>query len=392
MIGAHPLLGVVLAAGALAGAAGGLLALAAEGGGAGAMPLSPPELLVGEAQDPPGYAAGLPDPFVFWDGAEYTIFGTGTRYAHSRTLAPGDMQTGDLSFDLSDPAARGAVQIWSFRPYRHSDGSYHGYGTLHYGFFRTSVAHFLPADGETWTPSRPITHWRFDRILVGDVRAGLAAYDSELYRDTDGALYLIYDSAYPDEVLGRDIHVKAQRMLDPATPDPTWPARPILSPEGLRSEDRNPGGIQIVEGTHIRRMGGKCVLIYSVGDFDRANYKIGLAYSDALIPPPGRSYTKLLRPDPGDLWGSGHGVEVQYLLQTQVEGWPNYCGRWLNGPGIGDIARLADGRWWLIFHARKPGVAGLHGAGRYLWRLPLAVDVDAARPMSEWIRPLLPAK
>jgi len=130
------------------------------------------------------------------------------------------------------------LQTWRFVVYKHIDGSYHGYATLHYGNFKTVIAHFLPQLGEVWTEEHPITKWRLDKILIGDVDKGWFAYDCNVVRDENGTLYLIYNAGYPNETLGVDIHIKAWRLLDPATLDPNFTPRPILSPEGYRSETR----------------------------------------------------------------------------------------------------------------------------------------------------------
>jgi len=284
---------------------------------------------------------------------------------------------------------KGAYQVWSFRIYRHTDGTFHGYGTLHYGWFRTVVGHFIPTDDHPWMPGNPLTHWRLERILIGDLATGWIAYDSSVVTDEDGALWLVYNAGHPQEVLGANISIKARRMTDPATLDPDTPPRILLSPQGLRSEDRNPGGVQIVESTHICKLGDTYALVYSVGDFDDANYKIAVAYSDRMIPREGETYRKVLIPDPGNVWGNAQaGDEVLYLLQTQRPDWPNFAGDRLSGPGIGNIVRL-EGRYWLLFHARKPGLTRLHGQGRYVWRVPLDVNISPDTPVETRIRPEL---
>lgn len=347
---------------------------------------------IGESLDPPGTRAGFPDPKVYPRDGWYYITGTGTRLARTRGLAPDDLELFDLNLDFGPEAERGARQVWGFSLYWHTDGTVHAYATIHYGDFRTVIGHFLPAEGQQWTPDRPITSWRLDRVLIGDVTRGWIAYDQAVYRDEDGSLYLVYNSGAPDEVLGVDIHVKVRRMLDPATLDPGFAPRTLLGPDGLRSEDRNyPGGIQIVESVVIQRLAGRYCLLYSVGDFDDANYKIGVAYSDSLLPPEGETYRKVLVPDPDDVWGNGRGgEEVLYLLQTQHTDWPNYAGEILNGPGIGSVVELPSGERTLVFHARMPGVTRLGGRGRYTWCLPVEVDIRDDRPMSEWIRVPLP--
>ncbi len=349
-----------------------------------------------ERIDEGGQAWAFPDPYVFLPAAglsgsnNYYITGTGFRMAVTTDFTPGTTRLIPLEVDFGSEGHFGPSGFWSFRPYHHTDGTWHGYGTIHYGWFRTVVAHFLPQEAGEWTADKPITKWRFDRVLVGDRAAGVDAYDSELVRDEDGTLYLIYDSSYPPEAPDGNVHILAQRMLAPGRIDRSFRPRPLLSPEGLRSEDRNPpGGMQIVEATHIARCGEHYALFYNVGDFDQANYKIGVAWSDSLIPPEGKTYEKAYRDDPDNLWGNpSPGKEVLYLLQTQVPEWPNYCAQSVNGPGIGNLIWL-KGKPWLVFHARKAGLTGLGGQGRYLWKVPLKLDISPKRPLAEWLRPLL---
>ncbi|MEM2423936.1 MAG: family 43 glycosylhydrolase [Candidatus Bathyarchaeia archaeon] len=334
---------------------------------------------------------GLPDPFVFEDGQYYYIFGTSALFFRTRTFSKGDLKAFSLDLDFAEESGR-VGEFWRFIVYRHVDGTYHGYATLHYGDFKTVIAHFAPQPGQIWTEENPITKWRLDKILIGDVDRGWFAYDCNVLRDENGDLYLIYNAGYPNETLGVDIHIKAWRMLDPSTLDPNFTPRPILSPEGYRSEDRNPGYIQIVESVIIQKIQGKYVLLYSVGDFDDYNYKIGVAFSDSLIPPPGETYRKIIVPDPENVWGNvNKGGEILYLLQTENENWPNYVGEYMNGPGIGNIVKL-DNQYFLIFHARRHGKTRLNGMGRYVWKIPLKIKISNEIPMCEWIQPILPGE
>jgi hypothetical protein len=300
------------------------------------------------------------------------------------------MKREELQLFYDDPAARPAQGIWGFVPYQHRDGSWHGYATLHYGGFRTAIAHFLPEAGAIWRTGEPIARWRFDKILVGDLAAGKAtAYESKMVTDETGALYLICSAS---SAAGRNVHILAQRMLDPGRIDPRWAPRPLLDPEGYRSEDRNPGYIQIVEGANVTKIGSKYVLLYSVGDFSLNNYKLGVAYSDRLVPSPGRTYRKVLIPDAGNVWGNaGRTNEVCYLLQSEQSDWPNYCRELVSGPGLGNI--VAIGRdYWLVFHGYKAGDKDHDARNRYVWALRLKVNMDERRPMQEWIRPDLEIK
>jgi len=252
-----------------------------------------------------------------------------------------------------------------------------------------------PADGQTWAAGQPITQWHIDKLLVGDPegKSGLA-YDQNMVRDDDGQLYLLYNFA---EARHHDVHIMAQRMLDPVTPDPSFAARKILSPEGFRSEDRNPDYIQIVEATNIAKVQDQYVLLYSVGDFalqdGTSNYKLGIAFSDTLVPSEGSTYRKIEIPDPGNIWGNENmgGVEIGYLLQSEQPSWPNYSAEFVVGPGLGNILHL-DGQYWLVFHGYRPDDHNVSANMRYTWKMPLDIDVRGDRPMQEWIRPIWPGR
>ncbi len=354
------------------------------------------------------------DPNILQVGEFYCLTGTVPRMVRTRTFQPDDVEWFKLQVDLG-PYSKAASDFWAFHIYRHTDGTFHGYAAVHFPFFRTMIAHFLPAPGETWSDERPILRWEFESILIGDLKLGYFAYDPEVVRDDDGQLYLFYSSGHPNEVTSVDIHIKAVRMLDPATLDPDFAPRPVLSPEGFRSEDRNPRFVQILEGATVKKIQGKWVLLYSVGDFRENNYKLGVAYSDRLIPPEGEFYRKPTAPDPKDLWknretaeegdrkkqeigaekkadreevGKEDGGEVVYLIQSEHKEWPNYLGDVLSGAGIGTIVNL-DGQPILVFHARLAKKPIKDGWGRNVWTLPVAVDISEDRPMREWIRPVL---
>lgn len=333
----------------------------------------------------------LPDPHVFHDGDAYYIFGTGTHFFHGDALEPAAMTRDELELDFAEEG--GPFQIWAFKPYVHIDGSYHAYVTIHYGFFITVVAHFVPQEGEVWQPGEPIRRWRFNRILAGDKSGdGPMAYDPYVQRDADGDLYLFY--CHSD---GRhtDVRIVAQRMLDPETPDPDFEPRLILEPEGYRSEDRNPGYIQLVEAANLAAFDGTYLLLYSVGDFalhagQPSNYKIGVAFADQLIPPPGETYRKTVIPDPDNVWGNEDKTdEVWYLLQSQKPEWPNYCAEWVQGPGVASIVEIDDAPW-LVFHGYEPGLDSIGPNDRRVWKAPLDVRIDRNRPQHEWVRVRLP--
>ena len=277
--------------------------------------------------------------------------------------------------------------LWGFTVHPHSDGSYHAYGTLHLGDHRTVVAHFRPTTGEKWTRGNPITNWAMTKVLLGDVStAKWNYYESKLVQESNGTLHLIY--CWNN---GRNQNViSAQRMRDPSQVDRRFEAQVILRPDGYRSEDRNdPGKLQLVEGASFSRVGSKWVLLYSVGDYAQSKYKLGVAYSDRLIPPRGQFYEKVLIEDPKRVWrNEGRTDEVAYLLQSTHAKWPNYCGDSVIGPGLGSIVHIND-RAWLIFHGYKPDDGRRDPADRFVWKVPLRISISEDNPMLEWIRPML---
>ena len=345
----------------------------------GTLALASPELV---SRDP------LPDPQVLQVDGEWFIFGTAVKpfLLYGDALSPDRMRRKDLQLDYGTWPH--AVQtIWGFTVYRHEDGAFHAYATLHLGDFHTVVAHFLPAPGEKWTKGSPIARWRMTGVLLGDVAArDWTCYESKIVREPDGPLYLVYCCSN-----GRNQNeIRAQRMRDPGEIDRRFEARTLLRPDGYRSEDRNaPGGLQLVEGASLCRIGGKWVLLYSVGDYAQKTYSLGVAYSDRLVPPPGEFYEKVLLPDPGRIWGNeGRTDEVGYLLQSTHADWPNYCGGSVAGPGLGSIVFKKESPW-LVFHGYRPDDAKRDPADRFVWQVPLRISIAEDRPMAEWIRPVL---
>lgn len=329
----------------------------------------------------------LPDPHVVHVDGEWCIFGTGAKpyLLHGDALRPERMRRKDLELDYGDWPHR-VHHVWGFTVYEHA-GEWHGYGTLHLGEFRTVVAHFRPAPGETWKRGSPIAKWRMTKILLGDVvTRDWNYYESKLVRDGDGPLQLVY--CWHD---GQNRNViRAQRMRAPDEIDRRFDPQTLLRPDGYRSEDRNaPGGLQLVEGVSFKRVGMKWVLLYSVGDYAQSTYKVGVAYADALIPPRGEMYEKVLIPDPERLWHNvGRTDEVAYLLQSTHPEWPNYCGAHVAGPGLGSIVER-DGKAYLVFHGYRPDDAVRDADQRFVWQVPLRISISPNTPMVDWIRPVL---
>jgi len=341
--------------------------------------------------DCPG-VTGFADPYVFQEGDAWYITSTYTAGVPMYMFCTTDFQNKGrhtLNLDLNESYLRShfndpdliADTVWGFVPYKHTDNSWHAYGTIHIGNFKTFVCHFSPDGSTAW----PITDWRLDKVLVG--RPSNTAYESKVYSDASG-MYLLYVDTLDD---GNN-HVMAQKMLDPDNMDTSFTPRAILSPEGLASEYRNPpGGMQICEGQNISHVvtpdGSKYIMLYSVGDFAESNYKLGAAYSDVLIPPTGQKYVKPKSNDPMNLWGNSVPKnEVVYTLQTQIANWPNYRKAPLKGPGLGNLVRYLN-NYYIVFHARDPS-QNIIGDGRWVWISPVTIDFGSA--MHSWIVPHLP--
>lgn len=330
-----------------------------------------------------------PDPYVFHDGSDWYIFGTGARpfFLQGRELGEGKMKRVFLELDYAGFPLK-VAQIWGFIVHRHTDGSSHGYGTLHLGNFHTVIASFEPQASARWEQGKPITAWKFKSVVVGNPnRKDWKYYESKILIDANNTIYLMYVAN-----TGRDNFIFAQKMKSWSEIDRSSPPRLLLKPEGYRSEDRNgPRSMQLVEGGSIFKWKDKYILLYSVGDFLLNNYKLGMAFSDSLIPPRGQTYRKVKLSDPRHIWGaSGHKDEIGYLLQSEKPNWPNYSGRFVIGPGLGSIVMIDD-KPWLFFHGYKPADKKRHPENRFVFRVPLTIALDRGAPRLRWLHADLPA-
>jgi hypothetical protein len=324
-----------------------------------------------------------PDPYVVNDGSDWYIFGTGAKpfFLQGKELGAGKMRR--VSLELDYAGFPGTVaQVWGFIVHRHTDGSLHGYGTLHLGHFHTVIAYFEPQGTTAWEKGQPITKWKFKRLLVGDpARKDWKYYESKILQGKDGTIYMMYVAN-----TGRDNYIVAQKMKSLGVIDATSPRKVLLRPEGYRSEDRNgPKSMQLVEGGSIYYYNGKYILLYSVGDYLLNNYKLGMAFSDSLIPPKGQTYHKPKLPDPKRVWGSSrHKDEVGYLLQSEKPAWPNYYGGKVVGPGLGSLVN--DGKnLWLFFHGYDPKDKRRNPENRYVYRVPVDLAIGRGAPSIRWL-------
>lgn len=336
---------------------------------------------------------GLADIAILQKNGYYYFYGTGSRFARMKSLSADSVQILEHAFEFESPDA--VPGAWAFCPHERPDGTIHGYAGIDRGDFNTEIGHFVPAEGESWTPGNPVTRWKLSSVLIGDVESGHHTYDPFLFEAADGTLYMLYVvEVSPTGNREDQINViRIQRMLGPDRIDPAFQARTLLAPEGYRSEDRNYQWMQLVEGPRLYHINGKYILFYSVGAFDKQNYKIAFAWSDTLLPPEGQTYRKVTVPDPQNVWGNPHpGDEIYYLLQSQERRAPNYVGEHIHGPGIANILHDDAGQTFLVFHGRlaKPIRAG-GWSGRLVWILPLTIRVSETLPPTHWFDVSIPA-
>ena len=349
----------------------------------GKVPAVPFSRFIGP-DDCPGNNA-FADPYVFQEGDAWYLTSTYTVGCPMAMFKTTDWQTKTrlpLSIDLNPEYLRAHFNnpgitpqgIWGFVPYRHADGGWHAYGSIHVGNFKTFICHFQPLTS-TW----PITQWRLDKVLVGTPASH--TYETKVYADATGC-YLFY----VDQLADGNNHIMVRKLRTPDEIDESFAPRPILSPEGLASEYRNGrAGMQICEGPNIVKVAGKVAMFYSVGDFAEKNYKLGIAYSDTLVPPAGRQYIKPKAADPAGIWGNpGNPNEIVYLLQTEKAAWPNFQVARITGPGLGNLVQY-QGNDYLIFHAHDFGKTSGKGSGRWTWICPVAINPKA--PLAEWLKP-----
>lgn len=236
------------------------------------------------------------------------------------------------------------------------------------------------------TTDAPPKSWIADAILVGSLDHNAPAnYDGKYFED-GGNLYLVYSKSISTEPTR--FGIAAQLLTDPAHVAPTAPVM-LLSPSanpGLASENYfsldEKRDFRLVETGNVVKLDGKYVMLYSVGSYQRPTYKVGVAYSDTFLPASGRSYRKVMLPDPTGIWGSPGAQEVGYLLQSQEADWPNYAGKTVQAPGVGSIIRQGD-RSYLFFagydKSEKPhGDDGTFDAShRRPYYVPIKIDIPA---------------
>jgi hypothetical protein len=218
------------------------------------------------------------------------------------------------------------------------------------------ILHAHPTSGGD-SSAMPL-QWTADTLLVGSfAHSAPADYDGKYISD-GGKLYLVYEKELS---AGPNIFGLVAQPMDNWTRPSAVPPVTLLEPQasggGLTSENyfekSQHGGFRLVEVGNIIKVDGKYLMLYSVGSYKRPVYKIGVAWSDTLLPGKGSAYRKVRMPDTKGVWGRKGADEVDYLLQSQVKDWPNYAGGSVQAPGVGSLVQR-DGHWYLFFAGYDP--------------------------------------
>jgi hypothetical protein len=222
-------------------------------------------------------------------------------------------------------------------------------------------AHPKPGAKEDSVP----TEWITDTVLSGSFSTFVNGnYDCKYFEDK-GQLYLVYVQNLKNKLRNG---IVIQPMLSPtelAQVAPTLLLEPSEKDGGFNSEWYANTDFKLVEVANLKFINNKYALAYSTGAFETADYKAGVAWSDTLLPEPGKTYRKVLMEDTKGVWGQPNHLEVRYLLQSQEVDWPNYCGNQVLGPGVPSLNQGPDGAWYLFFGGFDPKNAPPIGGGAF---------------------------
>jgi hypothetical protein len=247
----------------------------------------------------------------------------------------------------------------------------------------------VPTDG-----SVP-TQWQADSLLVGSFTVPAAGnYDGKFIED-GSSLYLIYSmrlKAQPNSK-GNEDGIVAQSMATASQVSGSAPV-PLLIPEnnangGYNSEYFDCLGhalsdqFKLIETGNIAVIGGKYAMAYSTGRYNMKCYKSGVAWSDSILGP----YKKVLQEDTTGVWleGNDNEEEVVYLLQNQIQNWPNYIGNY-QAPGVPSLVDY-QGTWYMYFAAfdptdEPPASVSQGGTWDGSHRRPYFIRLDQAVPQN----------
>jgi Glycosyl hydrolases family 43 len=249
------------------------------------------------------------------------------------------------------------------------------------------ILHASPGSGSAVTAGGVPLSWTSDALLVGSFTTQANGNYDGKYIEDNGTLYLIYSKRLAVSPSSQD-GIVAQEMNSATVVGTTAPTT-LLAPEsnsdgGYKSElfdcQSSNDQFKLIETGNISVVAGKYAMAYSAGSFETPCYKVGIAWSDALLGP----YKKVLQSDPANVWQNPTAEpEVLYLLQSLQPAWPNYVNATVQGPGVPSLVQYPAGTWYLYFAGYDPAVplnAGMFDPKLrqpYLMRLTVAIPTGA---------------
>ncbi len=265
----------------------------------------------------------------------------------------------------------------------------------------TVIVHAHPVN-----PQLPV-NWVADTLLVGSFsEPAKANYDGKYFVD-GGTTYLVYSKNLSGAPATHD-GIVAQQMTSftqPAASEPTVLLQPDDVNGGFNSEffyvNHTSNAFKLVETGNITKIDGKYAMAYSTGAFNETDYKTGVAWSDTFLPEPGSNYKRALKLDAAGVWGQPDHYEVQYLLQAQIKGWPNYVAGQVQAPGVPSIVKDGSGVYRLFFAGYAPTVkpqadGSFNGSFRQPYLIDLNIHIPAGatvagtsnEELTNWITPV----
>jgi beta-xylosidase len=208
----------------------------------------------------------LADPFIYREGDTYYLYGTAARDGllvwTSHNL---------VDWQLRGHAFKRSKQTWSRRYFWAPEMfRYRGKYYLHFTAVGgdTQLRRIVLAEGDS--PLGP-----FREIKAPWFDPGRSTIDSDVFRDTDGSMYLY--SVYTGSKDDRKFELMVRRLNDQLVPEAK--ATLCMTPE-LPWE----GGM-VNEGPFVMKHGDTYLLTYSSNGFQDPNYQIGVATSKSPLGP-----------------------------------------------------------------------------------------------------------
>jgi hypothetical protein len=246
------------------------------------------------------------------------------------------------------------------------------------------ILHASPVSGSASSSNGVPLTWSSDTLLVGSLTTRADANYDGKYIEDNGNLYLIYSRNLQTSPTTQD-GIVAQLMVSATQLNSSGPTT-LLAPEnnsdgGYNSElfdcQSSTDQFKLIETGNITVVDGKYAMAYSSGSYETPCYKVGIAWSDALLGP----YKKVLQQDTNNVWNNpSPEPEVLYLIQALQPAWPNYVVSAVQGPGVPSLVQYPAGTWYLYFAGYDPTVPLNSGMFNPKLRQPYAMQLNVAVP------------